>query len=132
MAETKKCSKCGLELDLSEFSKRATGTLNTRCKTCCRGAVRIQKSCVVCGTTSPATDKSKKKFCSSTCKKQHDLQQQSSKLAEKRKTREAEIESQRLDNEKKYPDIFLQYKDLPTGRSEAIATGSDLYFTGLL
>ena len=131
MAETKTCSKCGLELDLSEFSKRASGSLNARCKTCCRGAVRIQKSCVVCGTTFPATDKSTKKFCSPECKTKNDISKQSEKYSEARKGRDEKDELQRQQNKIDFPDIFAELKDLPSSRAEAKLSGDSLFFTGL-
>ncbi len=128
----KTCTKCGLNLDLSEFSKRASGSLNSRCKTCCRGAVRIQKPCVVCGTTFPATDKSKKKFCSAECRRQHDSEQQSQRLATDRKVRLGKQQLQKLENKEKFPEIFLEFADLPSGRKEALDANMDFYFTGLL
>ena len=100
MADTKTCSKCGLDLDLSEFSKRATGKLNARCKTCCRGAVRIQKICMICGSTFPATDKSTKIFCSAECKRQNDKNKQSEKYANAREVRAAEEELHRQKTDK--------------------------------
>lgn len=133
MQHKKTCAKCGLNLDLSEFSKRASGSLNARCKTCCRGAIRIQKPCKLCGNTFPATDKTgdKKLFCSPECKRKSDLLNQSKKqavAAEARKGKKA-IEYER--NKLAHPEIFNEYSDLPKGCSDAIRRGSILYFTGL-
>ena len=131
MADTKTCSKCGLDLDLSEFSKRATGNLNARCKTCCRGAVRIQKICVICGSTFPATDKSTKIFCSAECKRQNDKNKQSEKYANAREVRVAEEELHRQKNRQDYPEIFDQFSALPSSKAEANQKGESLFFTGL-
>ena len=68
MPEVKICSQCKLELDLSEFSKRASGYVFARCKVCCNSAVRITKQCDFCGNKFPATSKSIKKFCSEKCR----------------------------------------------------------------
>ena len=132
MGDTKTCSKCGLNLDLTEFSKRATGTLNARCKTCCRGAIRINKPCEVCGNTFPATNKSKKKFCSPECKKKHDLIQQAEKQSIQRDVRISAKSKQRIQNERSFPDVFEKYADLPNSRTEAMEQNSLKYFTGLL
>ena len=68
MSEVKICSQCKLELDISEFSKRANGYVFARCKVCCNGAVRIAKKCEYCEKEFPATNKSIKKFCSAECR----------------------------------------------------------------
>ena len=68
MEETKTCPQCKLKLDISEFSKRTNGYVFARCKTCCNGAVRMQKECEHCKNRFPATDKSIKKYCSEECR----------------------------------------------------------------
>lgn len=133
MATTKTCSKCLLELDLSEFSKRASGSLNARCKTCCRGAVRIQKECKICGNTFPATDKTgdKKLYCSPECKRKSDLLTQSKKLAEAALVRKGKKAIEYDQNKLDHPEIFAELSELPKGRAEAFKRDSLLYFTGL-
>ena len=68
MSEVKICPQCKLELDLSDFSKRASGYVFSRCKVCCNGAVRVTKQCEFCENKFPATDKSIKKYCSEDCR----------------------------------------------------------------
>ena len=132
MSDTKICSKCGLGLNLSEFSKRVSGSLNARCKTCCRGAIRIQKQCKLCGNTFPATDKTgeKKPFCSPECRRKNKLLIQSKKLAAAvvRKGKNAIEHDQ---NKQAHPELFEKFSELPKSRSDAIKSDSILYFTGL-
>ena len=132
MSDTKIYSKCGLGLNLSEFSKRVSGSLNARCKTCCRGAIRIQKQCKLCGNTFPATDKTgeKKPFCSPECRRKNKLLIQSKKLAAAvvRKGKNAIEHDQ---NKQAHPELFEKFSELPKSRSDAIKSDSILYFTGL-
>jgi hypothetical protein len=129
----KVCAKCLLELDISEFSKRASGSINARCKTCCRGAVRINKMCKICGNTFPATDKTgdKRLFCSPECKRKSDLITQSTKLAEAALARKGKKAIEYENNKLAYPIIFAEFAELPKGRADALNADSILYFTGL-
>lgn len=130
-SSSKTCSKCLLELDITEFSKRSNGSLNARCKTCCRGAIRIQKICNTCGNKFPATDKSKKIYCSVACRRQSDLLAQSQRLNAdsrlKKENNKIEYEQNMLTD----PEVFALFGELAKSRSEAISTNSLTYFTGL-
>lgn len=68
MSEVKICPQCKLELDLSDFSKRANGYVFARCKVCCNGAVRVTKQREFCENEFSATDKSIEKYCSEGCR----------------------------------------------------------------
>lgn len=135
MSDKKTCSKCGLELDLSEFSFRskANGTYRAQCKTCQRGAVRIEKTCKFCGKAFAATTNTgdAKKYCSRECSRAANYEGLRSKRAAERDEKLSRLDSQRKQNQEAHPDVFEEFKDLPGSHEEALAQGSKLYFTGL-
>jgi len=129
--ETRLCSECGLTLPLSDFSTKPNGYVFPRCKTCVRGAVRIEKECKNCGKLFPATSLSKKIYCSLDCKRfaenRRNSEQASARLTLRKSNKDVEITKNHTEN----PEIFAQYRDLPTSRAEALKIQTDRYFTGL-
>ncbi len=125
------CAKCKLDLAIGEFSRRPNGTLNARCKTCCRGALRVQKTCDSCGLIFNSTNLSRKIFCSTECKRANDSRIHKTKREHAAMARLKVIERERQKNHQEHSEAFLQHQNLPRSREEAIRAGSSLYFTGL-
>lgn len=69
MSDVKKCSKCNIEKNISEFHKRKTSKdgLTGRCKQCIKeGNAKYKKECEICGVTYN-THKKDSKYCSLQC-----------------------------------------------------------------
>lgn len=129
--ERKVCNQCKLNLATCEFSRRPNGSLNGRCKTCCRGALRIQKTCTICGAIFASTNQSRKRYCCCECKKVGDAIIQKEKRERAAKARLKAIELERQKNKREQLATYSLHADLPRSRDEAIRAGAPLYFTGL-
>ena len=130
-ADNRLCRECGLLLPLCDFSVKPNGYVFPRCKTCMRGAGRIDKACRNCGTAFPATTKSKKMYCSVECKKTYDALIASNQRSEQSLLRGSKrgLEVQR--NQSENPQVFELYRKLPVTRIDALEIESIQYFTGL-
>ena len=131
LRKTKVCQGCKKELPTDAFSKKRSGYTFPRCKTCMRGAVRIEKECEVCQDVFESTDKSRKRFCSLACNRIALARITLGARREARAKRDILKDRQRKQNRLDFPEIFEKFKALPCTLLQAKKENSLLYFTGL-
>ena len=122
---------CGLLLTLCDFSTKPNGYIFPRCKTCVRGAGRIDKPCKNCGTVFLATTKSTKIYCSVECKKAYEALVARSQRTEQSVLRGSKKDAEIQRNKSENPQVFDLYRNVPMNRSDALEKKSAHYFTGL-